>query len=94
MDINHFIQCGNLAREGLRTLVVAKKVLTDEQYQDFEVNLTSNSDIIGSYKMGFILILLTVALTFLATSYVPFYLTQQHYKKNLTLSSFCITDIL
>lgn len=30
-------QCGNMAREGLRTLVVAKKVLTEEQYQDFEV---------------------------------------------------------
>ncbi|BFZ12719.1 hypothetical protein BsWGS_15758 [Bradybaena similaris] len=29
-------ECGNMAREGLRTLVVAKKVLTDEQYQDFE----------------------------------------------------------
>lgn len=26
-----------MAREGLRTLVVAKKVLTEEQYQDFEV---------------------------------------------------------
>ncbi len=31
-------QCGNLAREGLRTLVVAKKTLTEEQYQDFEVS--------------------------------------------------------
>ena len=30
-------QCGNMAREGLRTLVVAKRVLTEEQYQDFEV---------------------------------------------------------
>lgn len=29
-------ECGNMAREGLRTLVVAKKVLTEEQYQDFE----------------------------------------------------------
>ncbi|XP_055890293.1 probable phospholipid-transporting ATPase IIB isoform X1 [Biomphalaria glabrata] len=29
-------ECGNMAREGLRTLVVAKKVLTDEQYQEFE----------------------------------------------------------
>ncbi|PNJ28996.1 ATP9B isoform 13, partial [Pongo abelii] len=29
--------CGNMAREGLRTLVVAKKALTEEQYQDFEV---------------------------------------------------------
>lgn len=26
-----------MAREGLRTLVVAKKSLTEEQYQDFEV---------------------------------------------------------
>ena len=26
-----------MAREGLRTLVVAKKVLTEDHYQDFEV---------------------------------------------------------
>lgn len=32
-----FSQCGNMAREGLRTLVVAKKCLSEEQYQDFEV---------------------------------------------------------
>lgn len=31
-------ECGNMAREGLRTLVVAKKNLTEEQYLDFEVN--------------------------------------------------------
>lgn len=30
-------ECGNMAREGLRTLVVAKKQLTEEQYLDFEV---------------------------------------------------------
>ncbi|XP_016419164.1 probable phospholipid-transporting ATPase IIB [Sinocyclocheilus rhinocerous] len=30
------VRCGNMAREGLRTLVVAKKSLTEEQYQDFE----------------------------------------------------------
>lgn len=30
-------QCGNMAREGLRVLVVSKKSLTEEQYQDFEV---------------------------------------------------------
>ncbi|RZF36513.1 hypothetical protein LSTR_LSTR008848 [Laodelphax striatellus] len=29
-------ECGNMAREGLRTLVVAKKTLTEEQYLDFE----------------------------------------------------------
>ncbi|XP_043268867.1 probable phospholipid-transporting ATPase IIB isoform X3 [Venturia canescens] len=29
-------ECGNMAREGLRTLVVAKKSLTEEQYLDFE----------------------------------------------------------
>uniref|UniRef100_A0A131YCI0 Phospholipid-transporting ATPase n=1 Tax=Rhipicephalus appendiculatus TaxID=34631 RepID=A0A131YCI0_RHIAP len=29
-------ECGNMAREGLRTLVVAKKNLTEEQYQEFE----------------------------------------------------------
>lgn len=28
--------CGNMAREGLRTLVVAKKNLTEDQYLDFE----------------------------------------------------------
>ncbi|XP_055987462.1 probable phospholipid-transporting ATPase IIB isoform X2 [Sorex fumeus] len=29
-------ECGNMAREGLRTLVVARRPLTEEQYQDFE----------------------------------------------------------
>ncbi|XP_023229117.1 probable phospholipid-transporting ATPase IIA isoform X2 [Centruroides sculpturatus] len=29
-------ECGNMAREGLRTLVVAKKILTEDQYADFE----------------------------------------------------------
>uniref|UniRef100_A0AAY5F662 Phospholipid-transporting ATPase n=1 Tax=Electrophorus electricus TaxID=8005 RepID=A0AAY5F662_ELEEL len=29
-------ECGNMAREGLRVLVVAKKSLTEDQYQDFE----------------------------------------------------------
>ncbi|KAK6186527.1 hypothetical protein SNE40_008550 [Patella caerulea] len=29
-------ECGNMAREGLRTLVVAKKTLSEDQYQDFE----------------------------------------------------------
>ncbi|CDQ63704.1 unnamed protein product [Oncorhynchus mykiss] len=29
-------ECGNMAREGLRTLVVAKKSLSEEQYTDFE----------------------------------------------------------
>jgi len=33
------VQCDNMAREGLRTLVVAKKTLTEEQYADFEVPL-------------------------------------------------------
>ncbi|XP_078204415.1 putative phospholipid-transporting ATPase IIB isoform X10 [Callithrix jacchus] len=33
-------ECGNMAREGLRTLVVAKKSLTEEQYQDFESRYT------------------------------------------------------
>lgn len=32
-------EVGNMARDGLRTLVVAKKVLTEEQYVDFEVSL-------------------------------------------------------
>ncbi|XP_008558016.1 probable phospholipid-transporting ATPase IIA isoform X1 [Microplitis demolitor] len=30
-------ECGNMAREGFRTLVIAKKHLTEEQYQDFEI---------------------------------------------------------
>lgn len=34
------LKCGNMAREGLRTLVVAKKTLSEEQYQDFEVRIT------------------------------------------------------
>ncbi|KAF9414264.1 putative aminophospholipid-translocase [Podila epigama] len=29
-------ECGNMAREGLRTLVVARKRLSEEMYQDFE----------------------------------------------------------
>ncbi|KAL2080130.1 hypothetical protein ACEWY4_023923 [Coilia grayii] len=33
-------ECGNMAREGLRTLVVAKKSLSEEQYQDFESRYT------------------------------------------------------
>ena len=36
------IQCGNLAREGLRTLVIAKKILTEQQYASFEVRNSSN----------------------------------------------------
>ncbi len=32
-------ECSNMAREGLRTLVVAKKHLTPEQYQEFEQRL-------------------------------------------------------
>lgn len=32
-------ECSNMAREGLRTLVVAKKVLTQDQYLDFEERL-------------------------------------------------------
>lgn len=32
---------GIMAREGMRTLVVAKKVLTEEQYQDFAVSWIS-----------------------------------------------------
>jgi phospholipid-translocating ATPase len=29
-------ECDNMAREGLRTLVVAKKTLSQDQYDDFE----------------------------------------------------------
>ena len=32
-------ECGNMAREGLRTLVVAKKNLSKEQYEDFAAKL-------------------------------------------------------
>lgn len=35
--ILRLFQSGNMAREGLRTLVVSKKVLSEDQYQDFEV---------------------------------------------------------
>ncbi|XP_036321777.1 probable phospholipid-transporting ATPase IIA isoform X2 [Rhagoletis pomonella] len=34
-------ESGNMAREGLRTLVVAKKVLSEEQYNDFETRITA-----------------------------------------------------
>ncbi|XP_037813863.1 probable phospholipid-transporting ATPase IIA isoform X1 [Lucilia sericata] len=34
-------ESGNMAREGLRTLVVAKKVLTEEQYNDFETRYSA-----------------------------------------------------
>lgn len=40
-----------MAREGLRTLVVAKKCLSEEQYQDFEVGADrplDTTDTIGS----------------------------------------------
>ena len=40
-----YIQCGNMAREGLRTLVVSKKVLSEEQYQDFEVSFGNVSEL-------------------------------------------------
>lgn len=33
-------QCDNMARSGLRTLVVARKILTHEQYTDFELRYT------------------------------------------------------
>lgn len=33
-------QCDNMARSGLRTLVVARKILTHEQYTDFETRYT------------------------------------------------------
>ena len=36
-----YFQCGNMAREGLRTLVVSRKSLTEDQYLDFEVRITS-----------------------------------------------------
>ena len=32
-------ECGNMAREGLRTLVVARKFLNEEQYKDFAARL-------------------------------------------------------
>ena len=35
-------QCGNMAREGLRTLVAGKRVLTEEQYASFEVRCHDN----------------------------------------------------
>jgi len=35
-------ECSNMAREGLRTLVVAKKFLSPEQYMDFEQRLNKS----------------------------------------------------
>lgn len=35
-------EVGNMAREGLRTLVVARKILSEDQYLDFEVNSAIN----------------------------------------------------
>lgn len=37
-------ESGNMAREGLRTLVVAKKMLTEDQYNDFEVLLYTTQE--------------------------------------------------
>ncbi|KAJ3586082.1 hypothetical protein NHX12_012483, partial [Muraenolepis orangiensis] len=37
------VRCGNMAREGLRVLVVSKKSLTEEQYQDFEHPVSSST---------------------------------------------------
>ena len=34
-------EAGELARDGFRTLVVAKKILTPEEYSEFEVSSTS-----------------------------------------------------
>lgn len=34
-------ECTNMAEDGLRTLVVAKKVLTHQEYDDFEINYTA-----------------------------------------------------
>ena len=36
-----------MAREGLRTLVVAKKCLSEEQYQDFEVWMNTVVQYVG-----------------------------------------------
>ena len=36
-------ECGNMAREGLRTLVVAKRNLTPEEYTDFEVMFSTQN---------------------------------------------------
>lgn len=40
-------ECGNMARDGLRTLVVARKLLTEEQYTDFEVMIITFPKIIS-----------------------------------------------
>ncbi|XP_018322977.1 probable phospholipid-transporting ATPase IIB isoform X2 [Agrilus planipennis] len=34
-------ECGNMARDGLRTLVVARKVLSEEQFNDFETRYSA-----------------------------------------------------
>ncbi|XP_013099837.2 probable phospholipid-transporting ATPase IIA isoform X1 [Stomoxys calcitrans] len=47
-------ESGNMAREGLRTLVVAKKVLSEEQYNDFEtrINAAGSSKIDRAAKVA------------------------------------------
>lgn len=37
-DFGNILKCENMAREGLRTLVVAKKDITSEVYNEFEVS--------------------------------------------------------
>ena len=46
-------ETGNMAREGLRTLVVGKKVLTEEQYQVISVETTwkTEYDKVAAYSM-------------------------------------------
>lgn len=47
-------ECGNMAREGLRTLVVARKNLTEEQYLEFEVCFIYTEFIILKCKQYYI----------------------------------------
>ena len=42
-------ECINLAQKGLRTLVVARKVLTNEQYTHFEVRQGLNLEKLGIF---------------------------------------------
>ena len=58
------MQCGNMAREGLRTLVVAKKILSEDQYQEFEVSAMKFRGFNKIYKIIFLGFCMNRLLTF------------------------------
>lgn len=46
-------EAGNLAREGLRTLVVASRQLTEEQYEDFAKRFVLMHEVVQHTHTGF-----------------------------------------